>query len=190
MKDDIEILKTFEALVEPDQRNMYFLVDDGKGNARKLALKDIHEAVNNIQLDDYVPAPIRSHFAQAKNLAVYSWFHYPFNVTAQFMGFVSVEFALKQKFSAERTSLAKLIQRAVDEGLITDDGFSIAALRESNEQSYVESLVDVIPSLRNRLAHGSNMLHSNCISSLQICAEFINQVFSEHTPSEAMESEA
>ena len=93
------------------------------------------------------------------------------------MGFVSVEYALQLKSGKKDSSFKHLIQLAVKEGWIQDDGFSIAKLREDNGRSYVETLIEVMPSLRNRLAHGSNMLHNNALASLRICAELINQLF-------------
>ncbi|MFW5454618.1 hypothetical protein [Thioalkalivibrio sulfidiphilus] len=41
------------------------------------------------------------------------------------------------------------------------------------------TLIDVMPSLRNELAHGSPMLHNNALASLRICADFINQLFEQ-----------
>lgn len=172
----MESLKKLEEVLEPDERNLYFLVTESGGHARRLALEDIHEHVASIQLDLEVPDNIKSHFAQAQNLAVYSWYYYPFNVTSQFLGFVSVEYALQIK-SGKDAPFKELIQLAVREGWVKDSGFSIAKLREKSEKSYVETLVEVMPRLRNTLAHGSNMLHNNALSSLRICAEFINQLF-------------
>jgi hypothetical protein len=172
----MESLKSSVEVCEPDPRNLYFAVIDGEGIARRMALEDIYKHVSSITLHEGVPEDIRSHFAQAQNLALYSWFYYPFNVTAQLMGFVSVEFALKRK-SGSKANLRSLIDKAIAEGWIRDDGFAIAKLRENPEGSYVEVLSDVIPHLRNSLAHGSTMLHNNALSSLRICAEFINQLF-------------
>lgn len=172
----METLKSFKEITEADERNRYFDVVDGKGVARKLTLHDIHQSAASITLHNGVPEDIRTHFAQAQNLAVYSWFHYQFNVTAQLMGFVTVEYALKRR-TGTKASFKKLIERAIAEGWIQDDGFSIAKLRENPEGSYVEVLARVMPSLRNDLAHGTGMLHNNALSSLRICAEFINQLF-------------
>lgn len=46
------------------------------------------------------------------------------------------------------------------------------------EPPYVEVLIETMPSLRNDLAHGSPILHNQALSSIQICADFINQLFS------------
>ncbi|VWC77509.1 hypothetical protein BLA39750_00980 [Burkholderia lata] len=178
----MEELKAFEEITTPDVRNTYFVVGDGKGYVRKLGLSDIHEVVSSITLNTSVPAVIRSHFSQAQNLAVYSWFHYPFNVTAQFLGFISVEYALKIRLH-NTGSFKNLIEMAVKQKLITDSGFAIASLREAADKPYVETLVDVMPKLRNRFAHGTDMLHNNSLSSLRICADFINQLFPEEASS-------
>ena len=173
----METLKDRHQLELPDQRNFYLVVGESGGKARRLSLDDIHSEVSRIQLHDGVPECIRSHFAQAQNLAVYSWYYYPFNVTSQFMGFVSVEFALKQK-TDKKANFKNLIQEAVEKGWIVDEGFTIARHREGTfEKSYVETLIEAMPKLRNDLAHGSEMLHNNCVASLLICAEFINQLF-------------
>lgn len=172
----METLKQLEEITASDERNLYFLVTETGGHARRLTLEDIYEHVSSIKLNPEVPDSIKSHFAQAQNLAVYSWYYYPFNVTSQFMGFVSVEYALQIK-SGKDSSFKHLIQLAVKEGWIHDNGFSIAKLREDNGRSYVETLIEVMPSLRNTLAHGSDMLHNNALASLRICAEFINQLF-------------
>ena len=172
----MESLKPLAEINEPDLRNTYFVVTDSSARASKLTLEHIHSIVEEIRLLPSVPEAIQSHFAQAQNLAVYSWFHYPFNVTSQFMGFVPVEYALKLRLNS-KASFKALIQSAVKSGLIKDNGFAIVAHREPSPNSYVETLIEVMPSLRNRLAHGSNMLHNSSLSSLRICADFINQIF-------------
>jgi len=173
----MEVLKPINELDSPDERNLYFTVHEEGCEARKLTLNDIYNEVESIRLHSGVPEDIRSHFSQAQNLAVYSWHHYPFNVTSQFMAFVSVELALKIK-SGKKSNFKHLIKLAVENKWIADEGFTIARHREGKQQkSYVETLIEVMPNLRNRLAHGSNMLHNNCISSLLTCSEFINQLF-------------
>lgn len=172
----METLKNFEEITDSDERNLYFQVVDENGVPRQLTLQDIYESVSAISLHDGVPEEIRSHFTQARNLAVYAWFHYQFNVTAQLLGFVSVEYALKLK-TGSRASFTTLIKKAIKEGWISDDGFTVAKRRNNPESSYVEVLARVMPSLRNDLAHGTGMLHHKSVSSLRTCAEFINQLF-------------
>ncbi len=173
----MERLKTKSQFMKADRRNLHFVITTRDAYAKKLSLDDIYKAVKRISLHSGVPEDIRSHFSQAQNLAVYSWFHYPFNVTAQFMAFVSLEYALKLKTGKE-AGLKNLIKEAVNKGWVTDDGFAIAKHRSSqSKERYVNVLIESIPNLRNRLAHGTNMLHNNALSSLRICADFINQLF-------------
>jgi hypothetical protein len=82
-RSQVESLKSLSELTEPDVRNLYFIVTDEVSRASRLTLEEIHQEVSAIILYESIPPNIRSHFAQAQNLAVYSWFHYPFNVTAQ-----------------------------------------------------------------------------------------------------------
>jgi hypothetical protein len=172
----MEQLKPSAIFTEPDIRNTYPVLIYATSQYRKLTFEEFYADVAAISLIDSVPDSIRSHFSQAQNLAAYSWFHFPFNVTAQFLGFVSVEFALKLRFKSD-ASFKHLIKKAVAEGLVIDTGFTVAANRDPSIDSYVDVLIDVLPNLRNKLAHGSDMLHRNGVQSLRTCAEFINQLF-------------
>ena len=172
----MESLKPLAELTVPDERNLYFVVTEGSAGARRLCQEDIYAVVSEIALHAGVPESIRSHFSQAQNLAVYSWFHYPFHVTAQLLAFISVEFALKHRLNSQ-APFKRLITTAVEKGLIKDHGFAIAAHRENATEPYVQTLIEVMPWLRNRLAHGASMLHNNSVSSLRICADFINQLY-------------
>lgn len=189
----MEEFKEFNEILNPDERqNAFAVINRVSGHHRPRMLRDIYDSAASIKLHSGVPEEIRNHFAAALNLLVYSWFFYPFNVTAQFLAFVTVEFALKQRLKPEKkVSFKQLLTQAVEEGLIKDEGFS--HLREQQEfdeqlsqemgtlqenvKSYVEILVETMPYLRNELAHGTRMLHPNGASSVQICAEFINQLF-------------
>ena len=122
-----------------------------------------------------------------------SYSPYPSNVTAQFLAFVTVEMALKDKFKIEKyQSFKSLVKRAVEEGLVKDEGFEHLQYKSDtqellekevmieNVRPYVETLIDVMPKLRNELAHGSNIIHMNGSVSVKICADFINQLYSEN----------
>jgi hypothetical protein len=173
----MEELKALEELTKPDIRQSFFVGIDASGEEVKPSIESLYERVSAIKLNSEVPAAIQSHFAQAKNLAVYSWYHYPFNVTAQFLALVSVEFALKKRLGKERIGLGKLISTAVEQGLLQDSGFSVSKNGRKSQKRYVETLVEVLPALRNSLAHGSSTLHNHGVSSLVTCAELINQLF-------------
>lgn len=191
----METLKEFSDIMQPDERQKYFAIFDNLLNKdRPLELKDVYFNAVNIKLHNGVPEKIRNHFATAQNLLIYSWFFYPFNVTAEFIAYVTLEFALKERFKPKKeTSFKHLVSKAVQNGYVKDEGFShIQEQREERKllrneigtvsqqvKEYTEILIDIIPYFRNELAHGSEFLHNSGAVSVRICAEFINQLFQE-----------
>lgn len=174
----MEGLKPLNEITHPDWRNTRFAVIDRHGNQRPMTVEDRHKAATAITLNASVPEPVREHFAQALNLSVYAWFHYQFHITSEFMSMVTIEYALREKLKPEgHPPFKKLVARAVREGLIRDEGFAVARGKPVGEKTYVETLVEVLPDLRNGHAHGTFMLHNQSLSSLQIAADFINQLF-------------
>lgn len=191
----VEILKDLSELCLADERQKLFVADfdEVTGACRHWGIEDVYHEAASIELSVNVPDKIKSHFATALNLLVYSWFYYPFNVTAQFMAYTTVELALKEKYGVKRyskkSSFRTLLDRAVKDGLIKSKGFSHiqnkssyvpylgAELHSSGEQDYCDVLVEALPYLRNQLAHGSPMLHPNGGKSVRICSELINQLF-------------
>jgi hypothetical protein len=190
----VEQLKPFNELTEPDERQRFFArFDPSVGDFRSLRPEDTYARIEDVHLHEGVPEAVRSHFATAQNLIAYSWFYYPFNVTAELLAYISVEFALKLRYpDNERALFKKLLRRAVEDGTVKSSGFSVvqAKERECQERSvfieegesvadYAATLVEAIPYLRNSLAHGSSTLHMHGASTLRTCAEFINQLFPE-----------
>jgi len=196
----MESLKKFEEICEKDIRQDSFVIFDSTqpGNYRRHTLKDIYQRAERIRLHDGVPDKIRSHFETARNLVVYSWFYYPFNVTAQLCAYTSVEYALRVKAGnpSRRPSFRKLLKMAVEQNWIRDESFSHVKrkhenLRASNEgipaefqipeselaQEYCKRMIEALPFLRNTLAHGSTMLHNHGAKEVSICADLINQLF-------------
>jgi hypothetical protein len=196
----MESLKKFEEICQKDSRQDSFSVLDPnhRGIFRKRTLEDFHRMAASISLHDGVPEEIRSHFATARNLVVYSWFYYPFNVSAQLSAYISVEFALKHRSGklGSTTSFSRLLKHAVKEGWISDKGFSHPKLRSERIRSmneayppefrtpepalireYCDALVKTMPFLRNDLAHGSSFLWEAGASHVRVCAELVNQLF-------------
>ena len=190
----MEALRPLEQLTHPDPRQEGFATFDPQSRTfRPVTVEDMYARVKDIRLHAGVPEDVRSHFATALNLAAYSWFCYPFNVTAQLLGYISVEYALRIRFPSvgRPPSFKKLVQRAVKEGLISDKGFSshrepetdhyppelVALFVPPEPDAYVKALAESIPALRNSLAHGARMLHMHGTSSVRVSAELINQLF-------------
>jgi hypothetical protein len=89
--------------------------------------------------------------------------------------------ALRIKFDKNKVGLKRLLIEAVKSGLIKDRGFRNVknSLKNPESTQYVEQLPELIPRFRNELAHGSTMLNDSVFFNLQICADFINQLFTE-----------
>lgn len=190
----MERLKALEELCSPDIRHSFFhVVDQATGNSRPTSQLDIYEAASAITLHEGVPEDVRGHFAAALNLLAYSWFCFQFSSTAQFMAYVSVEYALKMRYPSAKKPppFASLIRRAIDEGLVKDSGFTatranfpgigevhlVPPMFTPADKPYVEALAELLPGLRNTLAHGVISIHNQGPHSVRICAEFINQLF-------------
>lgn len=191
---ELDTLKAFDELLEPDSRQKHFaVVNRHTGEARPLSLRDKYEAIESVSLDQCVPDEIREHFDTARNLLVYSWFVYRFNQVAELHAFASLEFALKTKCGDSPKGLKKLLEAAVERGWILDSGFRYyrpSAIEDMSDdvadssnpdtrdvQKYCRTLVETMPFIRNELAHGSRMLHPNGLTTLAIIADLINQLF-------------
>lgn len=183
----MEEFKLLASLTNPDERNLYWaVIDRSTGASRRLELEDIYNSVFEISLDEIVPEDIRSQFNVAKNVAVYSWYCYPFHQVCEMKAYSTVEFALKQRLE-KNSPFPKLITKAINLGLINDAGFS--HLRKPVDEASVEysrSLVEIMPKLRNGLAHGSTTLRPGAVKTLRICADFINQLYRNKVKHESL----
>lgn len=174
----MEEFKSFDSLTDADERNsLWCVMDASSGFSRPLSLKDAYNSISAVSLDEVVPENIKSQFNVAKNVAVYSWYCYPFHQVCEMKAYATVEYALKQRLE-KSWSFPKLIKKAIKWGLIKDTGFS--HLREPADDAsiqYSKSLIEIMPELRNGLAHGGTTLHPGCVSTLRICADLINQLY-------------
>ena len=194
----MEQIKTLDNVCLPDVRqNCFAVFDANTGSMRKQKLEDFHCRAESISLHEGVPEEIRNHFQTARNLIIYSWFYYPFNVTARMSAYISVEFALRIKTGDRKSHFSQLMKMAVNSGWISDKDFSVPMRRLESvqrmnegappefhvpeptlEREYCDVLAKSFPSLRNSLAHGSSFLSNDGAFAVRICAELINQLFS------------
>jgi hypothetical protein len=165
---------------------------------RRLRLEDFYSVAETIQLHEGVPETVRNQFQVARNLIVYSWYYYPFNVTAELCAYIAVEHALRIKAGKTdgSSTFRRLLKGAVERGWIRDEGFShLKRLRERirlyNEglppefqlqttpqaEEYCKAMTQAMPNLRNALAHGETYLHHSGAMTVRICAELANQLF-------------
>lgn len=60
---------------------------------------------------------------------------------------------------------------------ISWDDDEIEVTPEDLNWDYVSVLIDFLPSLRNRYAHGSTDLHNQVLDSIRAVSEIINQLY-------------
>jgi len=174
----MEELKQLHDLDKPDERNLFYSVINAEtGESRPYNISDLYGSVELITLSDKVPDDISSQFNVARNLAVYSWHSYSFNQVSELKSFSCVEMALRDRIGKHKYGFRGQIKKAVNLGLIKDAGFGITADSHHSNNSYSDSLKDIVPNLRNGLAHGSTTLHPGAVGTLQWSADFINQLY-------------
>ncbi len=173
----MEDFKKNDEINLPDERNLLFgSINTETGKFDRLTLERIYRAVELVELSERAPESVRSQFNVAKNLAVYTWYSYSFNQISELKAYSCVEMALKDRLGKHKYGFRGLIKKAVTLGLIQDKGFEV--VREpSDSNEYSEGLIDIIPNLRNELAHGSTTLHPGAVFTLQWCSDFINQLY-------------
>lgn len=162
----MEQLKLLSEVCQPDIRYRGRIdLEVSTGAVSETTIESIYCLIQTITLGRKVPDEVRSHFETAKNLALYSWFVYAFNVVAAMHAFASLEMALRTKTANRKTPFKRLIDsvfnhRKLTSGLGPPLDLSIALSR-----------------MRNDLAHGSATMHGQGIAVLQTCAELINELF-------------
>lgn len=110
-------------------------------------------------------------------MALYQYFCYALAPEVQLKTYTIIELALKTRAnSSKRHMLGALIELAVKEKWIIDAGFRhISDPKPDNP--YCQTLVRILPELRNEAAHGSTHLTPDSVGHLQKCADLVNQLF-------------
>lgn len=162
----MEKLKPLEKVCQPDVRYRHRGdLDHSTGTISEMTIESIYRLIEPIKLTENVPEEVRSHFEIARNLALYSWFVYSFNVVAAMQAYASLEMALKQKAGKKRISLKKSLAKHF-KGRQLKGGLGPPI-----------DLSDAISYLRNDLAHGNRTMHGQGIVALELCAELINELY-------------
>ena len=169
----MEQFKAFDEINRIDDRHI--LISPFTGGV--LSLELLHSAVSKFELHLGVPEDIRSQFNVARNMALYTYYHFALAPEVQMKTFAVIELALKCRFpEPPKQKLFALITKAVEEGLVKDSGFSHLSVKNLSND-YSKTLIKIIPALRNSLAHGSTALTHESVGHIQTCADFINQLF-------------
>jgi hypothetical protein len=158
----MELLKRMADICQPDERNQNRVdIDLITGAVTPTTIESIYAVVEEIELNDGVPDEVRSHFEIARNLALYSWFVYSFNVVAGLQAFASLEMAVREKTSNRRMAFKARL----------DEVF------KGRQFAAGVSLSTVVTKLRNDLAHGSSTMHGQGLNTLRMCADLINELY-------------
>lgn len=169
----MEQFKVYEDIKRMD-RGHYLL---GQITGLVPTLPKLHAALAEITLHEDVPEDVRGQFNVARNMALYTYFHYAMAPEVQMKTYSVIELALKRRFAhMSRRTLAPLLKEANKQGLLSDSGFRHLAGPDPRN-TYSKRLEQILPKLRNAAAHGSTDLMPNCLDHITICADLINQLF-------------
>lgn len=192
----MEQLKPLSEILEPDKRMASF----------GWMLETDHKRLSDIKLSETIPEDIRNYFETVKNICLYGRFVYAFYGVAESLTYPLLELGLQKRLGTgkhgRKNSFRILLHRAIESGLIKDDGFSHArrmrehqaqlqemwqvegspVLAPSERDSYIKTLASVLPNFRNRFAHPSQqaiVLPQEALFSIRFAAEFINQLYAK-----------
>ena len=190
----METIKTAATMGVVDfRRTLRVIVNTETGAERRMSLADFEDRICSIPMSASAPETVQDLIVTAKNLLLYSWYYYPFGVTAALQSMIAVEGALKIRLAAKpRDSLSYLLKKAIDQGLITNAGFPRwKAYRESFQEFYsfpvsdanlTQVLLDTLPEFRNTIAHGNRFLDDMGFHQLDIACEVIDQLYPQINP--------
>lgn len=187
----MEDVKTKATLHTPDiRRTMMVIVNRQTGAQRPFTFDDIEARVSDIPIPPAAPEEIKDLLATAKNLLLYSWYYYPFSMSASLQAAAALEQALRLRLNAtERDTLSFLLREAVKKGLLTTAGFkrwtewreAFARLHvkggKPQKQNLAKLLSKTLPHFRNTLAHGNRFVDDSGFFHLDIVCEAIEQLF-------------
>ena len=205
-----ETLKRLEEITEPDHRSTGFAVANlAAGTAQPTTLADLYRDAERIRIGEAVPVDVRSYMEATKTLFVYGWFYYPFFTLSAFMATTAVEMALKLKLQQrpdDPSHLKSLFDRAIAQGLLSDEGFPSRESAEAYSENleaymaakfgegeaasepgsvgpsppYVQRVADFMRHFRNAFAHPSGhwiLLPGQAVNFLTLAGEVINQLW-------------
>jgi len=180
------VLKALAEICEPDARYQNMVVGNPPFDIRFMTLEDHHGFIARIQIEDHVPARIRTAFERARNAFLYAWFVYDLTPLAQAQGYAALEMALRDRLGPRPDGkkwrgLADLMQAARKQQLF--DGAPLPATTAAERVQLLDAILAMARYLRNELAHGSEHLSipGGALDTLEHCALLINHIFPRTT---------
>lgn len=200
-------LKQLNEIFDADPRSASFVRFDAIGRHPK-TIEDHYEDIAAIRLSEGVPPAIRDEFDTIRNLYLYSWYVYDFSVAADQYAYALIEKTIKEKCRCSELplkgseGLKTLLKLSIRNGWLTNAAFDFITELTATEivpdvsgteppslvttpryrpsdTDYCESLVESLPYLRNKVAHGDAGLGfpSSTLGTIRICACIANALF-------------
>ena len=174
----VEQLKPLDELCIPDSRRTGWAIrNNDTGATRRMTLEEHYASVVKLALSVPTNDEVETQYNTARNALVYSWYIYRFAAVAELQAYATLEYTLRWKFEClgddRPPTLSTLLRRAARSGLVVDQ--HLAPLRacippvytgngfvdgnidpeDVAAKGHVTLLCEVLPKLRNQLAHGS-----------------------------------
>jgi hypothetical protein len=174
---------------------------DFRASCRGYTLEVLHRLASGYELSPRTPENVRHQFEVARHAYVYSALYAPLSAAAELYAVLAIEHALRIRYQADpgpkkydkEPGLKTLLKIAVVRGWIKDEGFEFdheelaptedggvefRQIPEERRQRPTEVVLDVLPHIRNGMAHGQPGFTLNHVSlHLQRATEIINQLF-------------
>lgn len=178
--DRNSMLKPASSIHEEDPRFRHFVTVE-HGVTRPMSAADLYGMIEPIQLSNYVPEDIQREFDTARNAFIYSWFVYEFTTLAELGSFTALELALRRRlFPAElgpsrSPGLSRLLKAAVEAGYLSRSDFEVAS---PSGNSPAVCQLDLVPMLRNHIAHGNvHLMPDGALASMRLCQAIIDKLY-------------
>jgi len=101
------------------------VIDQDTGECRSIKIEEIYARLERLELHEGVPEEVHKHFDTSRNLYLYSWFVYRFISVAEWHASATLELALKIKTEGKIRFLPNLIEHAIENGWVKNEGFSV-----------------------------------------------------------------
>ncbi len=181
-------LKPLNEALLPDPRWQWFSLTSKTGS-RPFELADLHGRLCDFRISAAVPETVRSQFALAQNLMLYSWLVYEFSTITELQAYATLELALNECLGYPKVEtknragvksrpmmLSGLLQKAVSEGRIDpkklpawegvvnrrkwhEENSSLSLGEALSVEQWFQHVIKSIPDFRNSLAHGNSHLY-------------------------------
>jgi hypothetical protein len=176
------MLKQAHAILKCDPRyESATVVDPATLVARPMSIEDMHHLIQPLSLAASVPQDVREQFDKARHAFVYSWFSYDLATLAEQQAYSVVEMALRMRYEADsengrdRLMLANLLKVAQERQWLLREDFEVPSFSGIGGNL---CLLDLLPRLRNELAHGSTRLMPyGSLDMIRLCFEIISNLF-------------